>query len=136
VAFSRGDFARASAVLDQLGWLGKDMATARLAVGMQLLRRGDLDGARRQFERSVALRETPEGYAMIGAIEERGQNARAALAAYDRALAVDPNRRDVLERAGKLRLALGESEEARAMLDRAGAPQSAPQRVDGEPVRY
>src|SRR5439155_21100754 len=106
-AFGRGDFGRASAVLDQLGWVGKDSATARLAVGSQLLQRGDVDGARREFERSVALRETPDGYTMLGRIEESKQDARGALAAYQRALAVDPNRRDVLVRAGQLLLALG-----------------------------
>ncbi len=133
-AFGRGDFGRASAVLDQLGWVGKDSATARLAVGSQLLQRGDVDGARREFERSVALRETPDGYTMLGLIEESKQDARGALAAYQRALAVDPNRRDVLVRAGQLLLALGGDAEGRALLDRAAALESAEQAARREPA--
>src|SRR5437867_875120 len=133
-AFGRGDFRRASAVLDQLGWVGKDSATARLAVGSQLLQRGDVDGARREFERSVALRETPDGYTMLGRIEESKQDARGALAAYQRALAVDPNRRDVLVRAGQLLLALGGDAEGRALLDRAAALESAEQAARREPA--
>ncbi len=120
-AFGRGDFGRASAVLDRLGWVGKDSATARLAVGSQLLLRGDLDGARDQLERSIALRETPDGYALIGMLQERQQDARGALSAYERALALDPNRRDLLMRAGNVQLALGQNEQARVLLDRAAA---------------
>jgi hypothetical protein len=120
-AFGRGDFGRASAVLDRLGWVGKDSATARLAVGSQLLQRGNLDGARHELERSLALRETPDGYALIGMMAEHEQDARGALSAYERALALDPNRRDLLMRAGKVQLALGQNEQARALLDRAAA---------------
>ncbi len=135
-AFGRGDFGRASAVLDQLGWVGKESSTARLALGMQLLRRGDLDGARRQVSRSIALRETTDGWVLSGLIEERAQDRHEALAAYQRALAIDPNRRDALVRAGMLQQALGESAQAQALLDRAAALESAPQKPGGEPDRY
>ena len=135
-AFMRGDFARASVVLDQLGWVGKESSTARLAVAMQLLRRGDLDGARRQAARSVALRETTDGYVLTGMIEERAQDTREALAAYQRALAIDPNRRDALVRAGMLQQALGENAQAQALLDRAAALESATQQPGREPDRY
>jgi Tfp pilus assembly protein PilF len=135
-AFTRGDFGRASAALDQLGWVGKESSTARLAVAMQLLRRGDLAGARQQVARSIALRETTDGYVLTGMIEETAQDTREALAAYQRALAIDPNRRDALIRAGTLQQALGENAQARVLLDRAAALESASQNPGRGPNPY
>jgi tetratricopeptide (TPR) repeat protein len=135
-AFMRGDFARASAALDQLGWVGKESSTARIAVAMQLLRRGDLDGARQQAARSIALRETTDGYVLTGMIEERAQDTREALAAYQHALAIDPNRRDALIRAGTLQQALGENAQAQALLDRAASLSAQEQQPDRGPDRY
>jgi hypothetical protein len=135
-AFHRGDFGRASAALDRLGWVGKESSTARLAVAMQLLRRGDLNGARQQVARSIALRETTDGYVLTGMIEETAQDTREALAAYQRALAIDPNRRDALIRAGVLQQALGENAQARVLLDRAAALEAAKQNPGRGPNPY
>ena len=135
-AYENRDFVHASAVLDRLGWFGKDSATARMAVGNQFLRHGNVDAARQEFERSVALRETAEGYAMIGSIQEHEHDMRGALAAYERALSIAPNLREVLVRAGKLQLALGQNQQARALLDRAAALEPVPQAPPHEPVGY
>jgi hypothetical protein len=135
-AFKYGEFDHARVALDRLAWFGKDNANARLALGKQWLREGNLDEARREFERSNALKENPDAYAMIGVIEESERDAGGALAAYQRALSIDPNRRDVLERAGQMQLMLGRNAEGRALLDRAAALASLPQGVEREPVRY
>jgi hypothetical protein len=136
-AFGSGDYGRAGVVLDRLGWAGKESATARLVVGTAALRRGDFDVARREIERSVALRDTPDGYVVLGMLEEQEQNRPAALAAYERALALDPDRREVLVQAGKLHAALGHAEEARALLERAQALQSGgAARTDGGQALY
>jgi hypothetical protein len=135
-AYEQRDFVHASAALDRLGWFGKDSATARMAVGNQFLRHGNVGAARQEFERSLALRETAEGHAMIGSIQEHEHDVRGALAAYERALSINPNLREVLVRAGKLQLALGRNQEARALLDRAAALEAVPQAAAPEPVRY
>ena len=73
---------------------------------------------------------------MIGSIQEHEHDVRGALAAYERALSINPNLREVLVRAGKLQLALGRNQEARALLDRAAALEAVPQAAAPEPVRY
>jgi tetratricopeptide (TPR) repeat protein len=69
-------------------------------------------------------------------IEERAQDTREALAAYQRALAIDPNRRDALIRAGMLQQALGENAQARVLLDRAAALEAAKQNPGRGPNPY
>jgi hypothetical protein len=132
--YKRYDDARTA--LDRLAWFGKDNANARLALGKQLLRAQKVDEARREFERSIALKANPDAYALVGVIEEFEHDAQGALVAYEHALSIDPNRRDVLMRAGNLQLALGQHEQARRLLDRAAALEALPQGAEREPVRY
>jgi tetratricopeptide (TPR) repeat protein len=74
------------------------------------------------MERSVKLRPVAEGYFRLGAIQEHDdQLLDEALMSYDKALELDPDHIDALERAGTLALRLDRPREARVYLDRAEA---------------
>jgi hypothetical protein len=121
-AFNRGDYAKASAILDRLAWVGYDRANSRMRLATRLAREGDIDEAVRNMERSVKLRPVAEGYFRLGAIQEHDdERLDDARISYDRALELEPDHVEALKRAGRLALKLDRPGEARAYLDRAEA---------------
>jgi len=121
-AFRRGDYDKASAVLDRLAWVGYDRANARMRLATRLAREGDISEAVRNMERSVKLRPVAEGYIRLGVIQEHDdQRLDDARMSYERALELDPDHIDALKRAGGLALKLDRPREARVYLDRVEA---------------
>jgi tetratricopeptide (TPR) repeat protein len=130
-AFRRGDYAKASAILDRLAWVGHDRSNSRMRLATRFAREGDIDAAVLNMERSVELRPLAEGYFRLGAIQEHDdQRLEDALMSYDKALALDPDHVNALKRAGGLALRLDRSSEARVYLQRAAILQP-----DDESVR-
>jgi tetratricopeptide (TPR) repeat protein len=121
-AFKRGDYDKASAVLDRLAWVGYDRANPRMRLATRLAREGDISEAIRNMERSVKLRPIAEGYFRLGAIQEHDdQRLDDARMSYEKALELDPDHIDALRRAGALALRFDRPREARVYLDRAEA---------------
>ncbi len=119
-AFDRGDYLRASAVLDQLAWVGYDRANPRMRVATRLARTGEIEAAVYNMERSVKLRPDAEGYFRLGAIQEReDQRLEAAHTSYARALELEPDHLDALSRAARVAMKLGRPSEASGYLERA-----------------
>jgi tetratricopeptide (TPR) repeat protein len=120
-AYERGDYEEANEVLDRLAWFGYDRAHSRLVLGTRLAERGELADALRLVERSLELHPTGEGYFAAGSIRESIGELQEARTAYEEALALMPDRAELLLRAGDLLLRLGEPERARGYLERAVA---------------
>ena len=120
-AYQRGDYVKANEVLERLAWFGYDRAHSRLALGARLAERGEFADALRLVERSIELYPTGEGYFAAGSIRERTGRLQEARDAYEEALALMPDRAELLLQAGNLLLRLGESEQAREYLERAVA---------------
>jgi tetratricopeptide (TPR) repeat protein len=93
-----------------------------MRLATRLAREGDISEAIRNMERSVKLRPVAEGYFRLGAIQEHDdQRLDDARMSYEKALELDPDHIDALERAGTLALRLDRPREARVYLDRAEA---------------
>jgi hypothetical protein len=130
-AFRRGDYAKASAVLDRLAWVGYDRANSRMRLATRLAREGNIDEAVRNMGRSVKLRPLAEGYFRLGAIQEHDEQRRDdARMSYDKALELEPDHVDALIRAGRLAMKRGRPLEARVYWERAAIL-----RPDDESVR-
>ena len=119
-AMSRGDVAGAGQAVERLAWLGRDGPGRRTELGRRLAREGDVDGARGQFERSLALAPTARGYQSLGLLEEQQGAWQRAANAYDSALSIGPEDASLLFRAGRAWLESGDPERAVPLLERAG----------------
>jgi tetratricopeptide (TPR) repeat protein len=120
-AYERQDYEQANESLERLAWFGYDRAHSRLALGTRLAERGELEEALRLIERSIELYPTGEAYFAAGSIREHNGQLHEARDAYEAALALIPDRAELLVRAGNLLLRLGEPEQAREYLERAVA---------------
>ena len=120
-AYARQDYEKANEALERLVWFGYDRAHSRLALGTRLAERGEFEEALRLIERSIELHPTGEAYFAVGSILERDDQLQKARAAYEDALALMPDRAELLVRAGNLLLRLGEPQQAREYLERAVA---------------
>ena len=129
-AYARQDYEKANEALERLVWFGYDRAHSRLALGTRLAERGEFEEALRLIERSIELYPTGEAYFAVGSILERDHQLQKARAAYEDALALMPDRAELLVRAGNLLLRLGDTQQAREYLERAVAL-----RPDHEPSR-
>ena len=124
------DFARLRLAVERLRWVGRDDPRVRYNLAMHALRENDLDGARGELERSLALQRTPNGWLALGVVEQRAGAWRDALHAYDETLALDPASVAAWSREAQVFARLGDSGRARDALLRALA--LAPERLDLE----
>jgi tetratricopeptide (TPR) repeat protein len=96
--------------------VGRDSPAFRTTLGKELARRDSFDAALGEFRRSVALRPTAAGWKGMADVHwDLGQWPQAARA-YDKASALDPERVDLLYRAGLAWLRTGRPEQAEQRL--------------------
>jgi tetratricopeptide (TPR) repeat protein len=122
------DFARLQLAAERLRWVGRDHPDVRYDLGVHDLREGDLAAARREIERSLALGPQPHTFVALGLLEQRSRRWPEALAAFQAALALDPDDVAALHGSAQEWLRRGEPERARRALERAVA--LAPERAD------
>jgi cytochrome c-type biogenesis protein CcmH/NrfG len=122
------DFARLRLAAERLRWVGRDDPIVRYNLAMHALRENDLDGARRDLERSLALQRSRNAWIALGVVEQRAGAFRKALRAYDSALGLDPASVLAWSRKAQVLVRLGDLGQARAALMRALA--LAPERLD------
>jgi tetratricopeptide (TPR) repeat protein len=116
---ARGDLARLETAAQRLAWLGRDDPSLRALIGALRAEAGDRDGALRAFEQSLALHPTANAWVDLGVLREREGALIEALAAYQAALALQPQDVDALHYAGRAELAAGRPERARELLGEA-----------------
>jgi tetratricopeptide (TPR) repeat protein len=80
-----------------------DDVYALLDRGMVEYRQGDLNDARKDFQRSVQITPTPMTWYVLGTILEQQKNLPGAIEAYQSALRMDPNLADAQQRLDALR---------------------------------
>lgn len=118
-AAAHGDTTRVEQAAKRLAWMGRDGPDVWSALGRLQLQRNRTHDALRAFEHSLAVHPRAEAWLGIGSIHEGAQRLPEAKQAYDAALAIDPLSVPGLFRAASVRRALGERDEARALLRRA-----------------
>jgi len=94
-AVERSDWEAASRVLDRLAWVGYDRGNRRREVATGLARRGDLEGATVQFERSLHLRPWGETWRELAWTQYQQGDFDTAIGSYERALAAGAESSDL-----------------------------------------
>ncbi len=118
VRLDAGDVAGAVAACEQLaGFDHVEAAAALRAVAAKLLDAKSAEAAAKQLQRSVELAPAePEGWKLLAKMEESRERFAEARAAWERALAADPDDAEALLAAGRLALRGGDLAKARALL--------------------
>jgi hypothetical protein len=101
-AAQRGDLPRLEQAARRLTWLGRDNADLRGEIARLRLQQGDVAGSVASLEHSARLLPTASTYVQLGLLRERQGQSVAALADYQRALALAPGYAPALERAATL----------------------------------
>lgn len=112
---------RSEIAIERLAMVGKDSTSARMQVGFLAEQAGDYERAIYHLEAGVRLYPTVLGWSTLGEARAANGDAKAAIEAFESALAIDPD-----DEAAKLLLALtwaemGETERARALLRASGS---------------
>ena len=122
------DFARLRVAAERLRWVGRDDPSVRYNLAMQELRENDLDAARRELRRSLALQRSQHAWLALGVVEQRAGSWSDALRAFDAALALDPASVAAWSRKAQVYLRLGDRAQARDALEHALS--LSPERID------
>jgi tetratricopeptide (TPR) repeat protein len=112
----------------RLARVGHDHPALHLNLGVLAARDGDLDGAQREAERSLALGPNVEAWMLLGQIHQQTRRWEQARSAYDSALALDPQHVPALGQSALVSMQLGDFDRAEQALERAIA--LAPERQD------
>jgi hypothetical protein len=123
-----GDLAGIRDAVTRLRWLGLDDSATHVALGVDAGSHGDLEGARREFLRSLTLQESSRGWVGLAHAEFHQGHREAAHTALLHAVNTEPNDPETWAQASGVWAALGDLSRARAALIRAIA--LAPERTD------
>lgn len=127
-AVARSDLERVEIAAARLAWVGRDGPRIHHALGKLLQHRGDSEGAMTQYRRSIDLWPTEAAWRSIGKLHEAAKKLDEARAAYEAALAIDPNHASCLDDLAHVLAAQGRLDEAVKMQRRAII--AAPERQD------
>ncbi len=89
-AAERGDVIRLQRAARRLAWIGQDEAAVHRTLGEIELRRGRVELAIREFDKSLALKRHPKVYFQKGNLYARQRDWGAAAEAFEAAYAIDP----------------------------------------------
>lgn len=112
----------------RLGWVGHGHPALHLNLGVLAVRDGELDVARREAERSLALGPSVEAWMLLGQVSQLAKQWDEARAAYDSALALDPSHLPALGQLAVVSGQVGDLDRAEQALAR--AVELAPDRED------
>lgn len=109
----------ATTMFDALAWAGREHPIEHVRFGRALLKQGDYEAARIEFERSLQARPSVGAWGGKGRALEGERDFSGAAEAYEAGLAVDPNDTALLRSAAAARSMLGGYERAVELLSRA-----------------
>jgi hypothetical protein len=122
-AYAAGDLARLERAAGRLALLGRDGPQIHVALGRLKARRGLIQAALVEYQRSLALAPTAAAWVGIGRLREAQEHWRGALDAYQAALGADTGdtaaRATAFDRSALLWLRLGEPGRALAASEQA-----------------
>jgi hypothetical protein len=118
-ALARGDVARYRAAIERSAWLGRESPRHHVGLAQLAQQAGDLHGARRELDRSLALYPTAAAWTALGQWHEKASQWQEALDAYAKAAELDPTDSKPPYYQALILLQLGQPERAREHLQRA-----------------
>jgi len=127
-AVARRDLERVEIAEKRLAWVGRDGPRIHQALGKMFQHRGDSAAAMAQYRRSIELWPTEAAWRGIGKLHEAANKLDEAQAAYESALAIDPNHASCLDDLAHVLAARGRLDEAVRVQRRAVL--AAPERQD------
>ncbi|MEW6749561.1 MAG: glycosyltransferase [Candidatus Latescibacterota bacterium] len=117
-----GRHAEAAQVCTRLVELDPNSFRAHTCVGLARYRGGDVEGARRSFQRAVELQpQDAEAPVNLAVLEWEAGNAEEAMAHLERAAALDPGNRDVIVNTALMQVQLGNVQAGAGLLERYAA---------------
>jgi tetratricopeptide (TPR) repeat protein len=124
-ALARQDLARAREAAQRLRWIGRDGPGIHRQLGRALANRGQVEAARSELERSLALFPTAGAWLDLATLADARGDRREALRCREAALALEPDHVGALYATGLAYLESGEHKRALEHLRRAAelAPQ-------------
>jgi hypothetical protein len=117
------DVVRLRTAAERLRLIGRDHPQVRYNLGVLAMQAGEMETGRRELERSLAIGPTADAWAALGLLREEHGQVEEARAAYDAALALDPDSVLALFQSALLWRAEGNRERAEGALARAEAAQ-------------
>jgi len=111
------EYAKASATLDRLAWVGRDDSTIRLKLTEEASRRGDLPLAIEQARRLVVLRSSVSAHGELAKFLELDGDWEGALGQYQAGRRIDPEHPALIRGAALALLKLNRPEEALDLLE-------------------
>jgi hypothetical protein len=115
-ALERGDVARADASMRRLGWIGRDGSEMRLRLAEKAATLGDETTATREYRESIRRWPTAWAWIGLGRLDARREDWKRASAAFDEALALEPEHAVALLYSGIVALEEGRKDEGREKL--------------------
>lgn len=116
-ALARGDLSRAEQAIERFAWIARDGAPKRVQLARELASAGDYARASHQLERGLELEASAVGRHLLGLVREHQGRWGEALAEYDAALELEPERSATLERRARVQIELGEPARALEQLE-------------------
>jgi len=111
-AFAARDIPRLEAAADRLALVGRDGPRIHVLLGRAYAEKGEVDKAKRAFERSLELAPNPAAWVGLGTLYEAKKDLDAAKDAYNAALGIDPENASALDRLAAVFLAKGDVKKA------------------------
>lgn len=127
-SLARGDFERLEIAEKRLAFVGRDGPRIHVAMGKLLEKRGNVAGALGEYQRSLESWPTLGAWVGLGKIHEHARRLDQARAAYEAALALEPNHASTLDDLAHVVAAQGNVDEAVKIERRAVL--AAPERQD------
>lgn len=109
---ARGDLERLEIAEKRLALVGRDGPRIHQAMGKLLQNRGNSEAAMKQYRKSLELWPTLAAWRSIGKMQETAGKLDDALAAYESALAIEPNHASCLDDYAHVLAARGRMDEA------------------------
>jgi tetratricopeptide (TPR) repeat protein len=118
-ALARQDSVRMETAMRRLAWVGRDEPDLHYRLAVLLATQRRVPEAISHLERSIELEPSAPAWTGLAEMHEWRGEWRETAAAYDQALALAPDHVPALQRSGQLLLQLGETQPARARLEKA-----------------
>ena len=116
-----GDLERFELSARRRAWLGRDSSDLRFRFGVRAMQTGDLERAHRELDRGMHLHPTADLWRLEGELAVMAGEQDRALAAFDEAIALDPESAPAYYQSGRLLDDRGQLDEALERLERADA---------------
>ena len=118
-AADEGNLERFELSAKRRAWLGRDSSEMRFLFGVRAMQSGDIERAHHELDRGMRLHPTADLWRLEGELADMAGEQDRALAAFDEAIALDPESAPAYYQSGRLLVDRGQLDEGLKRLERA-----------------